>query len=90
MIMVVTPAKGGDPRGTTQFEESADRKNVSGADGRFEVTGVAPGPGELQGLAVDFIDSPYGMVQQRVELAATPAVVELGDVEVARSRGERQ
>lgn len=86
MIMIVKPIKGGDPRGTTSFGDSGDRRNVSGDDGRFEVIGAAPGPSSLEGLAVDFVDSPYGMVMQRVELAAGAPVVEVGDVKVSRER----
>ncbi len=84
MVMIVVPDKGGDPRGTTTFEEHGDRRNVSGDDGRFEIAGVPPGRGHIEGLAVDFVDSAYGMVHHVVELAGGP-IVDVGDVKVAKS-----
>ena len=86
MIMVVVLTKAADPRGTTSFANSGDRRNVSGDDGRFEVVGVAPGPSTLHGLAVDFVDSPYSSIRQEVDLAAGAPVVDIGDVEVSRDR----
>ena len=84
MSMIVTPAKGGDPRGISTFDDTGDRASISGDDGRFEVTGVAPGTGTLEGLAVDFIESEYGMVHQPIELTAATPVVDIGDVKVGK------
>jgi protocatechuate 3,4-dioxygenase beta subunit len=64
-----------------------DRRDVSDADGRFEVEDAPTGKVQLMIMPRDFTESEnYGWTRRVVTLAKEPAVQELGEIELLASR----
>lgn len=80
--------------GTFMFgpDEPGERRNVSDADGRFEVDDAATGKVDMMIFSRDIANmQTYGWTQRMLTLAAEPAVQDLGEIELIASRlGERQ
>jgi PDZ domain len=87
-IMVrVTARKGGD--NSFSFDNTGGpRKEVSDADGRFEVADAPSGKATLSGFPIDFSDSDYDFVFKPIEVVGT-GVSEVGDVPAIKRRVKR-
>lgn len=68
-----------------------DRRDVSDADGRFEVEDAPTGKATLTIIPRNFADpGSYGWTQRSVNLATEPAVQDVGELELLASRLEER
>ncbi|HVI03806.1 MAG TPA: carboxypeptidase regulatory-like domain-containing protein [Enhygromyxa sp.] len=68
-------------------DEPGDRRDVSDADGRFEVEDASTGKVLLSIMPRDFSDDGnYGWTQRSMTLAKEPAVQDIGEIELLASR----
>ncbi|MCE9578634.1 MAG: carboxypeptidase regulatory-like domain-containing protein [Deltaproteobacteria bacterium] len=84
LAVAIASARGGG----TGFASNADaaHANVSDAAGRFELARAPRGRAMLTMMPTDWDASPYGLARALVVVGTGPGVIDLGDVEVARSR----
>jgi protocatechuate 3,4-dioxygenase beta subunit len=67
-------------------DTSGDRKNVSDADGRFEIQRVPVGRILVTAYPQDWSSSPYGFAAKLATTKQAQAVMDVGDIEVPRRR----
>ncbi|PRQ03191.1 carboxypeptidase regulatory-like domain-containing protein [Enhygromyxa salina] len=73
------------------LDDKGEQRDVSGADGRFEVEDVPTGRVNMMILPRDFTaDSDYGWNHRSLTLAAEPSPLDIGDIELLVSRLDKR
>lgn len=67
----------------------ADQKDISDAQGRFEVEDAATGKVSVMVMAPSFTDDDYGWTWMQRRLPPEPSVQDLGTIELIKKRTER-